>query len=109
MVELPVLGAHPVPGDSLGSGAAGIALLPFEQARLETAPQAAAHRWATTMTRGPVTAHPDHACLYRDAPAVAFALHTADHPAYAAALDTLDEHIATVTRHRLSRCSHTIP
>jgi hypothetical protein len=89
------------PGDSLGDGAAGIALLPFEQARTSTVATAVAHHWAQRMTHGTVTAHPDLACLYRGAPAVAFALHTSGQPAYTRALDTLDEHVTTLTRHKL--------
>lgn len=94
--------AHPAAaGDSLGDGIAGIALLPFEQARTGGADTVAAHQWAKRMTQGTVTAHPDLASLYRGAPAVAFALHTSGQPAYARALDSLDEHITTLTRHKL--------
>ncbi|MDQ3402311.1 MAG: lanthionine synthetase C family protein [Actinomycetota bacterium] len=93
------------PGDSLGDGAAGMALLPFEQAHTGGAATALAHQWAKRMTRSTVAAHPDVASLYRGAPAVAFALHTARQPAYARALDSLDEHITTLTRHRL-RSAH---
>ncbi len=93
----------PVPGASLGSGAAGIALLHIELARAGTGAWDTAHECVSAMTRSPVTAHPDIACLYRGAPAVAFTLHTADQPGYATALDLLDGHIATLTRHRLSK------
>ncbi|WP_422646980.1 lanthionine synthetase C family protein [Actinoalloteichus caeruleus] len=94
------------PGDSLGDGAAGMALLSFERARTgDPAAVAVAHQWAKRMTTGTVAAHPDIAGLYRGAPAVAFALHTADQPAYARALVALDEHITMLTRHRL-RAAH---
>ncbi|MBC6450910.1 lanthionine synthetase C family protein [Actinokineospora xionganensis] len=90
------------PGDSLGDGAAGMALLPFERARTDDpAAVAVAHQWAKRMTTGTVAAHPDLASLFRGAPAVAFALHTSGQPAYARALDSLDEHIVTLTRYRL--------
>lgn len=46
--------------------------------------------------------------IWRLAPAVAFALHTAVQPRYAAALDALDVHIATVTRHRLAQAHERI-
>ncbi|MGH3933417.1 MAG: lanthionine synthetase C family protein [Pseudonocardiaceae bacterium] len=90
-------------GQSLSIGAAGIALLHIEHARTGTGGWNTAHRWASAMTRSPVTAHPDTSGLYRGAPAVAFTLHTAQQPAYATALHTLDDHITTLTRHRLQR------
>lgn len=55
---------------------------------------------------GHVTAHPDASGLHRGAPAVAFALHLAGQPGYAAALTTLDEHIGDLTRSRLTRAHH---
>jgi hypothetical protein len=57
------------------------------------------------MTRGPVTAKPDAAGLYRGVPAVAFALQAAGHDGYAASLSTLDRHVAVLARHRLA-CAH---
>ncbi|RLK61907.1 lanthionine synthetase C family protein [Actinokineospora cianjurensis] len=96
------------PTDSLADGAAGIALLHFERARTGACATIDAHPWAVTMTKGPVTAHPDVASLYRGAPAVAFALLTAGHPAYAAAVADLDEHIVTLTRERLERAHRRI-
>jgi lantibiotic biosynthesis protein len=92
-----------VPGDSLSSGAAGAALLHIERARTSTGRWATAHHWATQMTRHPVNAHPDTASLYRGAPAAAYVLHTADHPAYAPGLAVLDDHVTAVARHRLNR------
>lgn len=92
----------PAAGDSLGSGAAGIALLHIERARTATGTWATAHQWVSAATRDAVTAQPNVASLYRGAPAVAYILATAAHPGYAAALDTLDGHIADLIRHRLS-------
>ncbi|MGX7823554.1 lanthionine synthetase C family protein [Actinokineospora sp. 24-640] len=89
---------HP---DSLGDGAAGMALLPFAQALAGTTSPAVAHQWAKRMTRTTVSAHPDVASLYRGTPAVAFALHTARQPAYTRALESLDDHTVALTRQRL--------
>ncbi|WP_433264706.1 lanthionine synthetase C family protein [Actinosynnema sp. CS-041913] len=87
-------------GQSLSFGAAGIALLHLARAHAGQGTWTTAHRWIATMTRGPVTAHSD-ACLFRGAPAVAFVLRAADRPSYAAAIDTLDRHIAALVRQRL--------
>ncbi|GAA0908543.1 hypothetical protein Vau01_036020 [Virgisporangium aurantiacum] len=54
------------------------------------------------MTRDAVNANAN-ASLYAGAPAIAFALRTADHPAYADAIDALDAHIDVLTRRRLDR------
>ncbi len=89
------------PGDSLGDGAAGMALLPFAQALAGITSTAVAHQWAKRMTCDAVTAYPDVTSLYRGAPAVAFALHIARQPAYERALDSLDTHAVAITRHRL--------
>jgi lantibiotic biosynthesis protein len=86
---------------SLSTGAAGIALLHLENAHAGTGTWDTAHQWVRAMTRAPVTAHPEASGLYRGALAVAFTLHAAGQPAYTTALGTLDEHIATITRHRL--------
>lgn len=88
-------------GQSLSTGAAGITLLRIEYAHTGTGGWDTVHAWAAAMTRSPITAHPDVCGLYRGAPAVAFTLHAAEQPAYATALDTLDSHITTLTRHRL--------
>ena len=53
------------------------------------------------MTKGPVTANAS-ASLFHGAPAVAFVLHTGAHPAYAAMLDALDEHINDLTALKLA-------
>lgn len=89
-------------GQSLSNGAAGLALLHIAYAHAGIGDWATAHQWVKAMTRGPVAADPD-ACLYRGAPAVAFALRTATQPAYAGVLATLDQHITVITRHRLER------
>ncbi|HWD81861.1 MAG TPA: lanthionine synthetase C family protein [Kribbella sp.] len=101
---------EPEPGwnQSLGTGAPGIALLHMEKARSGAAPWECAHKWVTAMTRGPVTAHPNTAGLYRGVPAVTFALHASGHDGYTASLNTLDRHITTLTRHRLSRAHERI-
>ncbi|WP_131771074.1 lanthionine synthetase C family protein [Candidatus Protofrankia californiensis] len=86
---------------SLSNGAAGIALLHIARAGIEG--WDTAHQWVTAMTRSPVVADPDACGLFRGAPAVAFVLRAANHPAYAAALATLDGHITALTRQRLGR------
>jgi class I lanthipeptide synthase len=53
------------------------------------------------MTAGPVTANAS-ASLFHGAPAVAFVLHTGAHPAYAAMLASLDEHINDLTALKLA-------
>ena len=53
------------------------------------------------MTAGPVTANAS-ASLFYGAPAVAFVLHTAAHPAYAPMLAALDEHINDLTALKLA-------
>ncbi len=94
-------------GQSLSTGAAGLALLHITFARAGLAGWDIAHRWTAAMTRSPVAAHLD-ACLFKGAPAVAFVLRAADQPAYAATLGTLDNHITTLTRHRLDRAHERI-
>jgi len=95
----------PVPGwgQSLATGAAGITLIHVQYARSGVGRWQTVQQWAAAMTRSPVAAHPDTAGLYQGAPAVAFAVHTAGQPAYAAALGALDDHVATLTRERLAR------
>jgi len=46
-------------GESLFTGAAGIALLHIEYARTGAGDWDTAHQWGTAMIRNPVTAHPD--------------------------------------------------
>lgn len=86
---------------SLADGAPGIALLHIEHAHAGRAGWEPVHRLAVAMTRKPVHTHPETTNLFRGAPAVAYALHTAGHPAYRAALATLDRSITTLTRLRL--------
>lgn len=94
--------------DSLGEGAAGIALLHIERARAGTGTWAAAHHWASEMLRHPTTAHPDIAGLYRGAPAVAYVLrHTRRNDA-AATLNQLDRHVDDLIRSRLRRAHQRI-
>lgn len=90
-------------GQSLSTGAAGISLLHIARAHAGTGGWDIAHQWVTAATRSPVVAHPDQCGLFAGAEAVAFTLHTANHPGYQAALDTLDSHITAVTRVRLER------
>lgn len=104
----PLPTCDPVPADSLGSGAAGIALLHVERARTGTELWDIAHEWVSAMTRSAVTAAPDVASLYRGVPAVAFVLRSAGLRGYASALATLDVHIGTLTRYRLSRAHERI-
>jgi len=61
-----------------------------------------AHHVARTMASLPAAAHPESAGLFHGAPAVAFALHTAGHPAYGSALERLDEALAVLVAARLS-------
>jgi hypothetical protein len=92
--------SSPDPGDSLSTGATGIALLHIAHAHTGTGAWTTAHDWVRKAVRT-VTAQPDAAGLYRGAPAVAFTLHTAGLPSYAQALATLDGHVATITLTRL--------
>ncbi|MGW5731841.1 MULTISPECIES: lanthionine synthetase C family protein [Streptomyces] len=93
---------------SLGTGAPGIALRHIANARTGAGAWETAHRWAAAMTRHPVNAHSEVAGLFRGAPAVAFALHTADHPAYAHALTGLDRTVNVLVRERLARAHQRI-
>ncbi|MFH9731851.1 lanthionine synthetase C family protein [Streptomyces sp. NPDC017260] len=63
---------------------------------------AAAHRAARAMTLQAPTGHPESAGLFYGAPAVAFALHSAGHPAYQSALGLLDEALAEMVARKLS-------
>ncbi|MFB4315124.1 lanthionine synthetase C family protein [Actinomadura sp. 21ATH] len=88
---------------SLAYGAAGIALLHIERARLGEGSWQRAHDWlACTAAEPAVTGAGSH--LYYGAPALAFALHAAvDRPGrYARALEILDRHTAVATRSRLN-------
>lgn len=85
----------------LGRGAAGTALARITTARLAGLPPRATASWVRAMTAGPVTAS-ESASLFHGAPAVAFVLHAGAHPAYAAMLAALDEHINDLTALKLA-------
>ncbi len=94
----------PTPAGShqdLGRGAAGTALARIAAARLAGLPPRATAPWIRAMTAGPVTANAS-ASLFYGAPAVAFVLHTGAHPAYAAMLAALDEHVNDLTALKLA-------
>ena len=85
----------------LGRGAAGTALARIAAARLTGLTPRATAPWVRAMTAGPVTANAS-AGLFYGAPAVAFVLHTGAHPAYAAMLAALDEHVNDLTALKLA-------
>jgi hypothetical protein len=85
----------------LGRGAAGTALARIAAARFTGLPPRATASWIRAMTEGPITASAS-ASLFHGAPAVAFVLHTAAHPAYSAVLDVLDEHVNELTALKLA-------
>jgi lantibiotic biosynthesis protein len=86
---------------SLADGAPGVALLHIARARVGIAGWEPVHRLARAMTSKPVHAHPETTNLFQGAPAVAYALHTAEHSAYRTALATLDHNINSLIRRRL--------
>jgi lantibiotic biosynthesis protein len=92
---------------SLGRGAAGIALLHIERARTGRGSWTTAHEHVVAMTRSAVVAH-GGCSLFQGAPAVAYVLHLANQTAYANALATLDAHIDRATRERLRRAHERI-
>lgn len=100
LIKTPLLTAQPGRGQDLSRGAAGIVLLHLENGQWDTA-----RPWLRMMTADPVTADPAACGLYRGAPAVAFTLHSARRatrkPVFQVALNTLDEHITTLTHQRL--------
>ncbi|MGH3835706.1 MAG: hypothetical protein ACRDSF_08365, partial [Pseudonocardiaceae bacterium] len=64
---------------------------------------ATAHAWVRAATRCEISAA-DNAGLYIDAPAISFVLHAAgadEIPRYAAALTTLDAHVANLAHRRV--------
>jgi hypothetical protein len=88
---------------SLGGGAAGIALLHIERARTGHGDWATAHAWLHEAAREPLSAGVN-AGLFYGAPALALALHTtADETEFSGSLSRLDRAVATVTRQRLSQ------
>lgn len=92
-------------GQSLYSGGTGITLLHLENVHTGTGQWNLAHAWVRAMTQHKVTADPDTTGLFYGVPAVAFTLHSARQPAYAGFLQTLDDHLASITVHRL-RAAH---
>ncbi|GAA1463200.1 lanthionine synthetase C family protein [Nocardiopsis exhalans] len=86
---------------SLGRGAPGILLAHAARAHTGRGSWEQAHDWAKIMVAAAVPAG-DRAGLYEGAPAVAFALHVADHPAYASALDTVHEATVSLIERRLN-------
>jgi class I lanthipeptide synthase len=97
----PAYAPDPCWGESLASGVPGILLLHIERAHTGRGTWDTAHRWAAAATRTPVTAN--LGCgLFQGAPAVAYALAAADHPAYTRALRTLDRHVLSITARRLA-------
>ncbi|MFD5652996.1 lanthionine synthetase C family protein [Streptomyces sp. NPDC127039] len=86
--------------DDLGGGLAGDALYEMVLAR-EHGEWTAAHAAAKAIGSRPVAAHPARANLYRGAPAVAYVLHIAGHPAYARSLAGLDAETVAIVADRL--------
>ncbi|KES02973.1 hypothetical protein BU52_33010 [Streptomyces toyocaensis] len=87
--------------DDLGAGHAGTALHAMVVAR-DQGDWSAAHAAAKAISSQPIAAHPAHANLYRGAPAVAYVLHIAGHPAYARALAQLDIEVVAIVADRLA-------
>lgn len=89
---------------SLAHGAAGVALLHIERARVGAGSWPRVHDWlACAVHNGVISGEGSH--LHYGAPALAFAMAAAaDRPGrYARALDNLDRHVAAATRSRLER------
>ncbi|WP_158239615.1 lanthionine synthetase C family protein [Streptomyces carminius] len=89
----------------LGRGLAGTALHQAVAAR-DSGQWDAMHTTARTLTGQPAVSHPAGASLYRGAPAVAYVLQVAGHPAYRSALGNLDSVLATLVRTRLADAHH---
>jgi hypothetical protein len=85
----------------LGCGGAGNAVYHGVLAR-DSGTWTTAHAAARTMAGQAVTVDPPSGGLYRGAPAVAYALHTAGHRAYQSALEELDRKIGPLIAARLS-------
>lgn len=86
---------------SLGRGTPGILLAHATLAHTGRGSWEQAHVWAKAMVASPVPAG-DRAGLFEGAPAVAFALYVADHPAYAPALDTVHQATLDLIARRLN-------
>ncbi|MFI9553741.1 lanthionine synthetase C family protein [Nonomuraea endophytica] len=102
-------GQHrPADAQSLGGGAAGIALLHIERAAAGLSGWNAAHTWLTTATSDALAVGP-HVSLLYGAPALAFALHGATGPGrYERALAALDTQVADLVRQRLDQAHRRI-
>ncbi|GAB2701002.1 lanthionine synthetase C family protein [Kitasatospora kifunensis] len=98
----PSLDPEPRWNENLAAGAPGIILRHIMYARAGRGEWASARQWAAAMLRSPVTADPADCGLFRGAPAVAFALHSAGQGA-AQAMATLDTTVDTLTSQRLER------
>lgn len=99
----PESGHEPWREHSLAHGAAGTALVHIERALTGHAPWKQAHRWIVRAASGEISAS-DTTGLYLGAPAVAFTLNAAARvwPArYAAALQTMDQHVAALAHRRV--------
>ncbi|MFD5659867.1 lanthionine synthetase C family protein [Streptomyces hirsutus] len=86
--------------DDLGGGLTGTALYEMVLARTR-GKWTGAHAAARAITAKPLVAFPDEASLYRGVPAVAYALHFAEHPAYARAFAHLDAEAVAITAARV--------
>ncbi|UUU32401.1 lanthionine synthetase C family protein [Streptomyces sp. CA-210063] len=85
----------------LGRGLAGTALYQAVLAR-DSGQWDTVATTTATLAGQPVAVHPAGASLYRGAPAVAYVLQTAGHPAYRSALGSLDDALAKLVRTRLA-------
>lgn len=88
---------------SLAQGAAGVALLHIERALAGSGTWTTAHAWVRTATTFEISAA-DNTGLYLGAPAISFVLHAAEAdeiPRYAAALRTLNIHVARLAHRRV--------
>ncbi|MEW2445682.1 lanthionine synthetase C family protein [Micromonospora marina] len=99
--------AEPMPGwhQSLGKGAAGIALLHAERAHAGLGDWVTVHAWLTTVISAGLSSGPD-AGLFFGAPAAAYAIHTAaagEPGRYGRALATLDDAVTAMTVDRLDQ------
>lgn len=101
--DTPLSRTKPGWGQSLYSGAAGVALLHAVRAGVGEEDLDALRPWAAAMVRGPIQGAPDACGLYEGAPAVAYVLSFTHTAAGARALTTLDRHLADVTRQRLKQ------
>ncbi|GAB2925240.1 lanthionine synthetase C family protein [Streptomyces heilongjiangensis] len=85
----------------LGRGLAGTVLYQAVLAQ-DSGQWDTVHTTARALVRQPAAVHPAGASLYRGAPAVAYVLHAAGHPAYRSALGDLDSVLAVFIRTRLA-------